>query len=59
MDTFYVITARNRLSGMRERISGKMTRQVAQEKVAKLVMQRNAPYTYPKIVPYDRRLFKD
>ena len=59
MDTYYMITAVNRLTNMRERVSGKLPREVAEKKRQMLVKQKNATYTYPKVEPYDRKLFDD
>jgi len=57
MKPYYMITAINRLTNTRERVSGKLPLDVAERKKDELVRQKNATYTYPKVEIYQRKLF--
>lgn len=57
MKPYYMITAINRLTNTRERVSGKPPLEVANRKKEELVKQKNAVYTYPKVEIYQRKLF--
>ena len=60
MKAKYVVTARNRMTGEREAISLPCGKEKAEELRLKFTVQQKRPraYTYPKVEPWQRDLFK-